>query len=61
MSHGYDLGTVEGMEDACYGAELAAAEEAMEEEWDPGECPGWDLGECWSCPHEPGCPLPTEE
>ena len=22
---------------------------------DPRDCPGWDLGECWGCPHEEFC------
>lgn len=21
----------------------------------PRDCPGWDLGECWGCPHEEFC------
>lgn len=47
----------------CYQAELDRAERYMnetygeeeEDDFDYRDCPGRELGECWSCPHERKC------
>lgn len=37
-------------------ARLAAYLDSQDEEpFDYRDCPGWDLGECWSCPKEGEC------
>lgn len=53
---------IEEIERICYQAELDRAERHMnetygedEEDFDYHDCLGWDLGECWSCPHEGEC------
>ena len=51
------------IERICYQAELDRAERYMnetygeeeEDDFDYRDCPGWDLGECWSCPREGEC------
>lgn len=55
-----DIIAIEEVERICYQAELDRAERYMnehcgDEEEDVFDCPGWDLGECWSCPKEEEC------
>ena len=52
--------SIEEIERICYQSELDRAERYMndtygDDEPDPEECPGHELGECWSCPHEAEC------
>lgn len=54
--------SIEEIERICYQNELDRAERHMNEtygdeegEFDFRDCPGWELGECWSCPHEGTC------
>lgn len=55
--------SLEEVERICYQNELDRAESYMNSHYgDPDEgpsdyhdCPGWEMGECWSCPHEGEC------
>ena len=51
---------IEEIERICYQNELDRAERHMNETYEEGEsdfrdCLGWELGECWACPHEGTC------